>query len=247
MKQLLKLVGILVLLLVVGVVVTGLVMHDARPGEGETGDAADAMARRMVAAVDGEAWERTRAVRWTFKGAHRHVWDREGGFAQVRWDDIDARIRTSDRSGVVTIGGREATEGEALPLREKAYAYWINDSFWLNPVPKVFDEGVTRSIVQLDDGRRGLMAAYGGGGLTPGDVYVWILGDDDRPVAWKMWVSIIPIGGLEASWGGWQQLETGAWVSSTHEIGFLTLELSDIEGATSIEALVGDDPFASLR
>lgn len=247
MKRVFKVLGILVVVVVVGLVVTGLVMHESRPDEGETGEAADAMARRMVDAVDGEAWQRTRAVRWTFRGSHRHVWDRDADFAWVSWDDVDARIRLSDRSGIVRIGGREAVEGEAIPLREKAYAFWVNDSFWLNPVPKVFDEGVTRSIVELADGRRGLMAAYGGGGLTPGDAYVWILGPDDRPVAWKMWVSIIPIGGLEASWDGWQQLDGGAWVSSHHDIAFLSLELSDIEGASSLDALLDEDPFAELR
>lgn len=243
----LKILGIVVLVLIAIVVVTGLVMHESRPDEGETGEAADAMARRMLEAVNGDAWEATRVVRWTFRGSHRHVWDRDAGFAWVSWDDVDARIRLSDRSGVVRIDGREAVAGEAIPLREKAYAFWVNDSFWLNPVPKVFDEGVTRSIVELADGRRGLMAAYGGGGLTPGDAYVWVLGPNDRPVAWKMWVSIIPIGGLEASWDGWEQLAGGAWVSTHHDIGFLSLELSDVEGASSVAELLDEDPFEELR
>ena len=64
-KRVLKVLGILLLVLVLGVVITGLVMHDSRPGEGETGETADAMARRMLAAVDADAWEATRAVRWT--------------------------------------------------------------------------------------------------------------------------------------------------------------------------------------
>lgn len=243
----LKVLGFLLLVLLLGGVITGLVMHESRPEGGETGEYAESLARRMVQTVNPEAWEATRAVQWNFRGSHQHVWDRDAGFAWVRWDDIDARIRLSDRTGVVTIAGRDAVEGEAIELREKAYAYWVNDSFWLNPVVKIYDEGVTRSMVSVADGRRGLMAAYDGGGLTPGDAYVWILGEDDRPVAWKMWVSIIPIGGLEASWDGWERLDTGAVVATRHEIGFLTLELSDVRGATSIAALLDEDPFAELR
>ena len=53
MKRVLKVLGILVLVLVLGVVITGLVMHESRPDEGETGEYADALARRMVASVDG--------------------------------------------------------------------------------------------------------------------------------------------------------------------------------------------------
>ena len=53
----------------------------------------------------------------------------------------------------------------------------------------------------------------------------------------------LPVGRCD----GWQQLETGAWVSTHHEIAFLTLELGDVEGAASIDALMDEDPFEELR
>ena len=40
-----------------------------------SGDA-DALARRMLTAVDADAWARTGAVRWTFFNGDRHLWDR---------------------------------------------------------------------------------------------------------------------------------------------------------------------------
>jgi hypothetical protein len=61
-----------------------------------------------------------------------------------------------------------------------------------------------------------------------------------------MWVSIIPIGGLEASWEGWIQLSTGAWVSTVHEVGPMTLTLTDVKGAASVMELLGEDPFLGL-
>ena len=92
------------------------------------------------------------------------------------------------------------------------------------------------------------MVSYASGGLTPGDAYVWIVGPDGRPRSWKMWVSIIPIGGVEVSWDGWRELATGAWISTAHHgpLG-LTLELGDVRGAETLEALVdGPDPFSPL-
>jgi len=43
---------------------------------GNSGPNADTMARRMLAQVNAEAWERTGAIAWSFKGKHQHVWDR---------------------------------------------------------------------------------------------------------------------------------------------------------------------------
>lgn len=204
----------------------------------------------MIAAVGGEAWARTGAVRWTFAGRHRHLWDRARGYARVRWDDVDARLRLGDRSGVVTRGGRRLEPEEARALLDEAYGRWVNDSFWLNPVVKVFDEGVRRELVELEGdlpagaSRQGLLVTYTSGGLTPGDAYLWIVDAQGRPLAWRMWVSIVPIGGLEVSWERWVTLGTGARVATLHRLGPLRLELTDVAGAADLSTLAADDPFA---
>lgn len=228
------------------VLVAGYIASEPRP-EGSP-DGAEALTARVEAAVNVEAWEQTGAVRWTFAGRHEHLWDREGEMAQVLWDDVDARLRLDRSASRITRGGVEVTGEEANALADEAYSYFINDSFWLNPLAKLRDEGVTRSVVSVD-GADALLIEYSSGGLTPGDAYLWLLSDDGTPRAWRMWVSIIPIGGIEASWDGWTELSTGARVSTLHETAAgVTLELTGVEGAAALSDLIeGPDPFDSLR
>ena len=53
-----------------------------------------------------------------------------------------------------------------------------------------------------------------------------------------MWVQVIPIGGIEATWTGWTELSTGAKVSTQHEgWGRMMTFVTNVEGAESLEAL----------
>jgi hypothetical protein len=103
-----------------------------------------------------------------------------------------------------------------------------NDSFWLVAPYKVFDQGTTRQLVALEGGRDALLVTYSSGGTTPGDSYLWILGDDGLPASYKMWVKIIPIGGLEATWANWQRMESGIMLPTSHQVGPLTLEMGEV-------------------
>jgi hypothetical protein len=240
---------ILLVSLVLGVVLYAVALSEAPP-EGKPGPEADALAQRMRVAVHADAWDRTRAVQWNFAGRQQHLWDRHRWFARVRWDNgrYEALVDLDDKTGVVRRDGTLMSGPESDALVQKAWAFWANDSFWLNPVAKTFEEGVVREIVDLPQGGQGLLVRYeGAGGVTPGDAYLWVPGEDDVPSHWKMWVKIIPVGGVEASWDGWIALRTGAKVSTSHELGPLTIELTDVEGAATLQELVpGADPFAEL-
>lgn len=216
--------------------------------EGRPGPEADALARALVASVDGDAWARTGAVRWTSPRGTQHLWDRARNYHQTVHDGQEVLVDLGRHAGRVFRGGREVTGDEARRAVEAAWALWANDSFWLNPVPKVFDDGVRRSVVTMDDGTRALLAQYASGGVTPGDSYLWIPGRDGRPRAWRMWVKILPVPGLEVSWEGWTRLSTGAWVSTRHSLGgILPLRLTNIRAAPTLGELVpGEDPFARL-
>lgn len=232
----------------VGGVGVGLVLHEPMP-EAMPGPEAEALASRMVAAVDGEAWAQTGAISWTFAGRSQHLWDRERSLARVRWGKNEVLLDLGTREGQATVGGVPAEGRRARRLLDAAYGRWANDSFWLNPVVKAFDQGTRRALVDLGGGRQGLLVTYDSGGVTPGDSYLWRLDAHYRPVAWQLWVSILPIGGLETSWEGWQQLPTGAWIAPQHQ-GMLGLAptLSDIRAASSLQELLQGqpDPFAAI-
>ncbi len=208
---------------------------------------ADALARRMIASVDGAAWARTGAVRWTFFDGARHLWDRARNLDRYTRGDVVVLLDLSTRRGVATRGGVTLAGADRDAALALAWKRWCNDAFWLNPMEKLFDAGVTRSLVRDDAGRSALLLSYRAGGVTPGDRYLWMVDDDGRPRAWRMWVSVIPVPGLEATWGAWRRLATGAWVSTEHRMGPVTQRIRDVEGAETLARLApGRDPFAAL-
>ena len=228
--------GVLVLG-ILAVIVVGYSLHEPRP-EGRPGPEADALARTMEAAVDKAAWDRTGAVRWTFFERNQYVWDRSRGLVEVRWGESRALLRIADQTGRAWSEGVEQTGEDAEQALRRAYKLWVNDSFWMNPVVKLFDPGVERSLVTLEDGRDALLASYTSGGVTPGDAFLWIPGPDGLPVAWRMWVRVIPIGGIETTWDGWVELSTGAKIATQHGgWGRLMTFVTDVEGAETLEAL----------
>ena len=239
----LGLLGFLLVSAMLGVV-AGLVLDQPRP-VGTPGPEAEALARRMEAAVRADRWAETGAIEWTFFVNH-HLWDKERGFVEVRQRDLRVLLRTSDQTGVAFRGG-EALHGEQLrEALESAWGYFCNDSFWLNPLVKLFDPGTTRSIVQVD-GRDALLVEYSSGGVTPGDAYLWLVDDDGTPNEWRMWVSVLPIGGVPTPWDGFVTLPTGARVATEHGEGLLGFHLEDVRGAATLTDLVGtEDPFAAL-
>ena len=159
-----------------------------------------------------------------------------------------ALVDINKQKGVAFKNGKRVTGEKEAQMVDQAWRHWVNDSFWLNAPCKIKDPGTNRALVPLEGGRQGLLVSYSSGGATPGDAYLWELDDNDRPVSWKMWVSIIPVGGVQASWENWQQLPTGALLATTHEMIGFTLKMENIQAASTLEGLVtGEDPFALLE
>ncbi|MFC3120151.1 hypothetical protein [Agaribacter flavus] len=213
---------------------------------GESGPVADALANDMLQAINHEAWLKTGAIRWHFAGRQQHLWDKSRHLARVKWDKLEVVINLSTREGVVYRDGQIIDEDKEKYL-EQAWAHWANDSFWLNPVSKVFDQGTSRQFIPMEEGLRGLLVSYDSGGVTPGDSYLWVVGENALPVRFEMWVSIIPIKGLAATWDNWTTLSTGVKVAQDHDLGFLEVGLTEINAAFTLEELEGEtDPFGVL-
>lgn len=249
MRHLRKLLLALLLLATLALTALGITawsLHEPLP-TGTSGPEAEALADRMLTAIRADAWARTGAVTWRFPRGHEHLWDRRRNLARVRWSDYEARVNLHTRRAVVTRrDGQPVPTDQAEALGKTAYALWANDSFWLNAPAKIRDPGTTRALVTLPGGERALLVTYGSGGVTPGDSYLWLLDQDGTPRAWRMWVGIIPVGGLEWRWHGWTTTPTGARLAPLHD-GIADVNLTDVRAAATLAELVpGPDPFAGM-
>jgi hypothetical protein len=251
-RKVLTAVGLLVGVAAVGLAIAVFVSSEPMPKAGTTGEAADALAHRLEKASNKEAWDRTGAVEWYHAKRTHHLWDRKRNFDRVSWKEYEVLLDIGREEGVATKSGGKLSGAEKDEAVRKAYKLWANDSFWLNPLSKLFDDGVTREKVEVPEKDRaladtGLLVKYSSGGVTPGDAYLWLVPKDGLPPAWRMWVSILPIKGLEVSWQKWEPLQTGALVSRHHELSALNVDLDDVRGASTLAELTGgSDPFAPL-
>ena len=207
---------------------------------GVRGEKAEALAQKMIQAVDKTAWDSTKYISWTSRAGNTIVWDKQRNLAQVEWKNNKVLLDIYKLSGKVFENQTEITDTKkGAESLQKAYKIFINDAFWLNPVVKIYDEGVTRSLVTLADGREGLLVSYASGGVTPGDSYLWLVDENGLPTAWKMWVKILPIGGIEFSWADWKTLPTGAKVATMHKVKGteMVIPQANVKAAQSLEGM----------
>ena len=123
------------------------------------------------------------------------------------------------------------------------------DDAWIQFLPRTEQEALLRRYKAIEKAiGDALYVEYASGGATPGDGYLWHLDSSGRPTRWQMWVSVLPIGGLEASWARWETTSEGVAFATEHELGPLGFEVTNIRTAASAAELAGgDDPFAPLE
>ena len=213
-KAILKYLGAgLVVLIIIGIL--AYLFIDESVPDGTQGQAAEELADEMLKALNKPAFDSLSVIKFTYPGGHSYNWNLEGNTVQVMWNENDVFLNLNE------------SVDEFSTLQYEAYEYFLNDSFWLVAPFKVRDEGVMRSTVDVKDGR-GLLVTYTSGGVTPGDSYLWIIGEDGFPKAWKLWTSNVPIGGLKIGWGGWVE-KKGVWFSTFHPSAVIDLEITDLE------------------
>lgn len=110
---------------------------------GQTDEKAKALAQKVLHNMGGQqGWDDTRFLAWTFNNQYQ-IWDKHQN--RYRWekDSIVAIIDTQTKDGKVYIGGKELqNQEEKQKLLERAYALWINNSYWLVMPFKLQDQGV---------------------------------------------------------------------------------------------------------
>lgn len=211
---------------------------------GKQGEEAEQLAQKMLSAINDEAWQNTGAISWGYDN-RTYIWDKKRHLTEVNYEGHQVLLDINKRLGWIK------SDASGLSLQEQkeiclwAWKYWCNDSFWLNPISKIFDPGTERRIVDWH-GKKTLLVTYTSGGSTPGDSYLWILDENGRPMSWKLWVSIIPIGGMKFSWDKWIELETGVMVSSYHFNPIKTIVLHEPIAKSDLSEMFGHDVFEPL-
>jgi len=246
MKKFLKWFLVIILFLLIVIVIIGFVLHEPKPTANESFQA-DQVANQMMAAVNKPAWDTTAIISWDFAGRQQYLWDKDRNFVKVTWGENIVLLHTKSLTGKSFVNGVEVTGDENHKLVRQAWKHFCNDSFWLNAVVKVFDPGTSRSMVETEDGVEAMMVTYSSGGVTPGDSYAWVVDENGLPTSYKMWVGMIPIGGVEFTWENWVTLSTGAKISTLHKSAVFDLKIQDLKGAASLaEFGLTKDPFEGL-
>ncbi len=217
----------LLLLLLFGI---GYLVYDKKLPTGVIGTEADALAQKMLTALQINEYENTRFIEWSFlNGKHQYKWDKHKGKVDVLWSENKVILDLNNPAqSIVYRNNKKLIGPDRSSFIETAQSYFNNDSFWLAAPFKVFDKGTIRSIVTLKNNEKALLVLYTKGGSTPGDSYLWKLGPNGFPKSFQMWVSIIPYGGLEATWDDWQIMESGAFLPASHQLGPFTLNMGNV-------------------
>ena len=221
MKKILKGIGIFLALIIIIGAIFYVTKNENLP-TGTKGEKAEALANKMAKALNYEAYNNAEVLKWSFRNQHFYKWHKSENIVEVSWDDNKVILNTKNPKKSEVFVADKKTENQELI--QTATDYFNNDSFWLVAPFKVFDAGVERSVVKHNN-EDALLITYTSGGSTPGDSYLWILDENGFPSSYKMWTSIIPIGGIEASWSDWKKTEAGFQLPTKHKMSLFGMEL----------------------
>lgn len=225
---LLKIVLGLLALLLIGFIVLKLVFSEDIP-QGEKGTKADELGYAILESINHKQFTEVKEIHWTFRGVNRYVWKVQQNAVDVFWDDYKvAYVTVAPKISFAWKGDKKLKGKELEEAIEYAAANFNNDSFWLVAPHKIMDIGTEREIID-NNGNKQLLVRYKSGGTTPGDVYVWKVDENNKPISFKMWVSIIPLDGLEAQWNDWQMTAGGFPLPQKRSLYGLEIPVSDVK------------------
>ncbi len=220
--------------------------YNLRKHEIGSSEEAETVAQKMWKAAGQDKWKSTNVITFNFKLGNRfEIWDKQRDFVYVKWKENEVWLNMTSMKGIAHKEGKVLEGKDKEKLLKGAYDIWINDSFWMNPVAKIYDQGVERKLVDYK-GDTTFLVEYTQGGNTPGDRYLWILDENGLPMAWRLWVSIVPVKGVKFTWEDWITTETGVKVSTLHKSSLMDLELDQVHTAYNINDLFEQDPFDEL-
>ena len=184
------------------------------------------LAEKMSEVMNKPAYDSLRFISWQY-GSHYFDWNKKEDSVKVIWADLEVNVSTETLEGIAYQGGIILLGDQNRKVVNQAIKYFNNDSFWLVAPYKLNDPGVLLSSVKVLKGH-GLLVTYTQGGSTPGDTYLWLLDENYFPRGWKMWVKMLPIGGVKSKWMGWKKRK-GAWFPGNFEtLNWYKKEVKDL-------------------
>lgn len=232
MKRILEIIGKLLLgivIIVVAIAVGSYFAYNEKLPKTNQSVEADQLAEKMLSAVNHDAYKQTNYIEWTFAGRNSYKWNKQQQLVEVTMGKTVVKLNIQQPElSTVLVNGVQVDGSVKAEAIESAIANFNNDSFWLVAPHKVFDSGTERGIVELDNGEKALLVTYSSGGTTPGDSYLWLLDESGLPKAFKMWVSIIPIGGIQATWDSWETSESGAMFPTNHRLFSMDIKIEGL-------------------
>lgn len=223
--------GVLVLLAAVGYFAL-----DKKMPEGKAGPEAEALADKMLAAINKPAWDSLGALHWNYSRGHEFTWDKRRNLVEVKWKENRVLLKPEEGQGIAYKNSDRLEGKEAEGKVQDALKFFWNDGFWLYAPYKCKDPGTVRKLVETEEGQA-LLVTYMEGGLTPGDSYLWYLDQDGLPTRWQFWVKILPIGGLGSTWESWQDLPGGAKLATKRGTSLIDLVVTDLRGGANLAAI----------
>ena len=222
MKKFLK-ITVSIIFTVIGIGVLLYFINNEKLPEGKKGKEADALALKMFDALNHKAFENAEVIEWSFRNSNFYKWYKTKNIVEVTWEENKVILNTlAPQNSEVFVKDKKV---ENSNLIKKAENFFNNDSFWLVAPYKIFDPGTERRIVKYEN-KDTLLITYTSGGSTPGDSYLWILDENYYPTSYKMWTSIIPIGGVAASWSDWKNTEAGIKLPTKHMLSLFGMQLN---------------------
>jgi hypothetical protein len=223
----LKVLGIIILCVLVLLTTIGVIISEDLP-EGKEGAKADELAKEILKELNYDAYKNTKVISWTFAGMHSYEWHKDENYVLVNSGDEVVRLNLKDYDSSQIISPKVMDDKIRQQHIQRAIKNFNNDSFWLIAPYKLMDDEVERRVVNTE-GKEALLITYTSGGTTPGDSYLWIVDENYRPKAFKMWVSIIPIGGVTAKWKDWVKTQSDMILSTEKSIFGLPISITNLE------------------
>lgn len=195
--------------------------------KGQPGEAAEALAQKMLKAADYDAWQQIAAVTFIFRGDDRVFWDKKRKLVEVTFGKNLVQFSEVTGKSVCFEKERRVMD-DCESLTQKAVKRFYNHTFWINPAFHVMAPGTTRAIV-TDEGEK-LLVSYASGGATPGDSYLFTLDDEGKIANMRMWVSILPVKGITAKFDDYRAVEKGIRIAHHHKVGGVSnVDLSEVK------------------